>query len=632
MDNTKKVHYFEGEVLKDTKELTWPQQYEDLIKEIIQNFDLINKNVKVNLKIITTEGADEFNINSQDELEEYKKENNIEEFKFSIEENKDSAGITNPGPINIKELEKLLDPNLLKEEEDLDIDNLMKDMFDNDGYKKKKEEEENKYSDIFNQNLEKSVGEILSQKSKTMEEEINNKLINYSDLVLKEQKEAYNSIMNIKDNLGEIKDQTEEMSNAIKELHDSIQNNQLILASAQKINQVIVQNNNNNDNNKNNAQMSGIRNNNIANPIGNLIDENNDEDENAISIKFEKKKMETILDTKNAKFFNIDNVKIVNIGVHSYKNLCFVKDRENSSEEINFWSTNKNNYIHELTMAGQFQPNDTGNFSISLGIDNPKPNQIYKIVIYVREKKSNKNLSEAFEINVEIKQDEDPMKQIQKKAEEIYEELKEEFHDYEKLINKNDIINQLLKNDLNKEEIKKSLNAKIQKIKEELDIERAEQTFKELEFYGFDLGKEQMLNLIKQQKFNKEYLQNYINERISQQIYDNINNLDEVDFSNNSKEDVLNKIKELNFNIDEIKEFYKKKKEINPVVNPANEGGNGNDDDEEVNNLYQELEDEYGISGFIDEEAAKAKIRELNCNRDQIVDWIENNLLNGENN
>ena len=630
MDNTKKVHYFEGEVLKDTKELTWPQQYEDLIKEIIQNFDLINKNVKVNLKIVTTDGSDVVNINSQDELEEYKKENNIEEFQFSIEENKDSAGITNPGPINIKELEKLLDPNLLKEEEDLDIDNLMKDMFDNDGYKKKKEEEENKYSDIFNQNLEKSVGEILSQKSKTMEEEINKKLINYSELFSKEQKEAYNSIMNIKDNLGEIKDQTEEMSNAIKELHDSIQNNQLILASAQKINQVIVQNNDNN--NKNNAQMSGIKNNNIANPLGNLIDENNDEDENAISIKFEKKKMETILDTKSAKFFNIDNVKIVNIGVHSYKNLCFVKDRENSSEEINFWSTNKNNYIHELTMAGQFQPNDTGNFSISLGIDNPKPNQIYKIVIYVREKKSNKNLSEAFEINVEIKQDEDPMKHKQRKAEEIYEELIEEFHDYEKLINKNDIINQLLKNDLNKEEIKKSLNSKIQKIKEEQDNERAEQLYKELEFYSFDFGKEQMLNLIKQQNFNKEYLQNYINERVSQQIYDNINNLDEVDFSNNSKEEVLNKIKELNFNVDEIKEFYRKKKVDNPVVNPANEGGNGNDDDEEVNNLYQELEDEYGISGFIDEEAAKAKIRELNCNRDQIVDWIENNLLNGEGN
>ena len=104
-------------------------------------------------------------------------------------------------------------------------------------------------------------------------------------------------------------------------------------------------------------------------------------------------------------------------------------------------------------------------------------------------------------------------------------------------------------------------------------------------------------------------------------------------FSNNSKEEVLKKIKELNFNVDGIKEVYKKGKLVDPIVNPANEGGNegGNGDDEEVNNLYQELEDEYGISGFIEEEAAKAKIRELNCDRDQIVDWIENNLLNGDN-
>jgi len=81
------------------------------------------------------------------------------------------------------------------------------------------------------------------------------------------------------------------------------------------------------------------------------------------------------------------------------------------------------------------------------------------------------------------------------------------------------------------------------------------------------------------------------------------------------------------------KQAYKKGKLVDPIVNPANEGGNegGNGDDEEVDKLYQELEDEYGISGFIEEEAAKAKIRELNCNRDQIVDWIENNLLNGDN-
>ena len=283
-------------------------------------------------------------------------------------------------------------------------------------------------------------------------------------------------------------------------------------------------------------------------------------------------------------------------------------------------------------MAGEFEPNSNANFNISVVINNPKPEQIYKMVIYVREKSSNKNLSEPLEINVKTKQAEDPIQQKQKRAEAIYEDLKNEFHDYENLVDKNEIINQLLENDLDKEAIKKSLNAKIQEIKEKQNNEKSEQIFKELEFYGFNFGKEQMISLIKEKNFNKENVQNYINERISEQIYDNLIKSG-VDFNNNSKEDVLNKIKELNFNVDGIKEVYKKGKLVDPIVNPANEGGNegGNGDDEEVDKLYQELEDEYGISGFIEEEAAKAKIRELNCNRDQIVDWIENNLLNGDN-
>ena len=377
--------------------------------------------------------------------------------------------------------------------------------------------------------------------------------------------------------------------------------------------------------------MSGIKNNNnFANPLDNIM---NEREEDEISIKFEKRKIEITQDIKEAKFLNIDNIRMTNEGIHSYKNLCFVKDEENSSEEINFFGHNKHTDIFELTMAGEFEPNSNANFNITVAINNPKPEQIYKMVIYVREKSSNKNLSEPLEINVKTKQAEDPIQQRQKRAEAIYEDLKNEFHDYENLVDKNEIIEQLLENDLDKEAIKKSLNAKIQEIKEKQNNEKSEQIFKELEFYGFNFGKEQMISLIKENNFNKENVQNYINERISEQIYDNLSKSDDVDFKNNSKEDVLNKIKELNFNVDGIKEVYKKGKLVDPIVNPANEGVNegGNGDDEEVDKLYQELEDEYGISGFIEEEAAKAKIRELNCDRDQIVDWIENNLLNGDN-
>ena len=186
--------------------------------------------------------------------------------------------------------------------------------------------------------------------------------------------------------------------------------------------------------------------------------------------------------------------------------------------------------------------------------------------------------------------------------------------------------------DYNKNEIENIIKkfGKIEKKDMELVYNNlAEQIFQELKFYGFDLGKQQMIGLIKENNFNKENVQNYINERISDQIYDNLSKSNDVDFNNNSKEEVLNKIKELNFNVDRIKEVYKKKKKENPVVIPVNAARNN--DDEEVNKLFQELEDEYGITGFIDEEAATAKIRDLNCDREIIVDWIENNLLNGDN-
>ena len=56
-----------------------------------------------------------------------------------------------------------------------------------------------------------------------------------------------------------------------------------------------------------------------------------------------------------------------------------------------------------------------------------------------------------------MEEEEDPIKQKQKRAAEIYEELKNEFHENENLLNEKEIINQLLENDLNKNEIEKSL-------------------------------------------------------------------------------------------------------------------------------------------------------------------------------
>ena len=180
MENKIKVHYYNNNILKETKDLSWPQHYENFIKDIIQNFCLTNKNTEVILKLVTDE-SDIYNIKSQDELEEYIEENNIKEFRFTIEKKKNSGGGKNQVPINFEELEKLLDPNLFKEE-DLDIDNIMNDIFEKDEYIKKKEKEETKYVCIFNQDLEKIMEDFFSEKSKIMKEEIDRKINNYSEI------------------------------------------------------------------------------------------------------------------------------------------------------------------------------------------------------------------------------------------------------------------------------------------------------------------------------------------------------------------------------------------------------------------------------------------------------------------
>ena len=143
---------------------------------------------------------------------------------------------------------------------------------------------------------------------------------------------------------------------------------------------------------------------NIKNSFFNLIEE---KDDKIIKIKFEKSRIEKILDIKNSKFINIDDIKIINIGNKSYKNLIFVKDGDNSSNDINFFGDYKNSKIHGLTKTDKFNPNDTANFNISLSIDHPKQNEEYKMIIYVREKGKDENLSGSLEIYIKITQEYD---------------------------------------------------------------------------------------------------------------------------------------------------------------------------------------------------------------------------------
>ena len=80
--------------------------------------------------------------------------------------------------------------------------------------------------------------------------------------------------------------------------------------------------------------------------------------------------------------------------------------------------------------------------------------------------------------------------------------------------------------------------------------------------------------------------------------YQNINGVD-------SDENIIKKIIELNLDENAIIQFY------------------------DINKIYEEFEDDYGIAGFIPEDVAKEKIKELHCDRVAITNWIEDDLLGG---
>ena len=47
------------------------------------------------------------------------------------------------------------------------------------------------------------------------------------------------------------------------------------------------------------------------------------------------------------------------------------------------------------------------------------------------------------------------------------------------------------------------------------------------------------------------------------------------------------------------------------------------ENDEKLNEIYSKLEEEYYISSFKQEDEVKEKIKELNYNEDEIIEWVE---------
>ena len=562
-NDTIEVHHKKGEE-DSIEKLTWPQQYENFIKDIIAKFKL-NKNTKIGLQLITNDDDDTY-INSQEDLNPYLEEDavGIKHFNVFFEGSTDLIEEND----NNENVEPIQDIKI----EEINIDEIMKDVFKSDDYKQNLKSDTEKLSQNFKNNLEKSINDILVEKKNSIDQNIELELSQYLKTSQENIKSIKNSVIDFSYEIKDLKENSENMSSAINELKELIISKEVVLSKADALREYRKGGGSNIPKKKEGElDMSEVEN---PNPLGG-IEEDDNNDNKIPKIEFEQNNIEKIIEMKDAKFININDIKIKNVGNISAHKLFFIKNKEKSSNDFCFFGNSKANDEYELSMPGELKPNESLNCNISMTINNAQPGLKYNIILNAKE--NNEIISDPFEIIIKInKPQEDQMKQKQIQANQIYDEIKSQFLNHEDLVNKNDIINKLIQNNLNKDEIINEINNAI-KEKEQKEINsKAEKVYNELNMDNVNLDKKEVLDYIKENKFNKEEVQKWIDEKKPKQEKDN----------------------------------------------PANDKF-----EEEVNKIYQELDEGYSISGFIEEEEAKKQIRKLNLDREAIIDWVENTLI-----
>ena len=218
------VHQMREDEKIKSESLKWPQKYEDFIKDIIQKFKL-RKNAKIELQLITDDG-DDFEIRTQEQLNDFA-DTSIKQFNFLTTGEPDEV-IDEDDNFNPKPIEEI-------KIQEIDIDDLMKEVFNFEEYKEKMNLNTQKFTQDFQNDLEKNINEILNENQKNIENDINLKLSEYLNNFQNENLKMKNSVLNINEDLDTLKEITDGMCTAIKDLNHFVVNEKLIISAPEAL-------------------------------------------------------------------------------------------------------------------------------------------------------------------------------------------------------------------------------------------------------------------------------------------------------------------------------------------------------------------------------------------------------------
>ena len=666
MIKTLLIYSGEKKETKDSKDFPKPKKYEEFISNIIKSFN-IKKKKDINLMVFTTDG-DEIPIQDQEDLESYKddaaeyrviiekkeseksppgdnpkvkkkredsdndddednksikdedkpkkiKEDKGEDGKKEEESDSEIEGDEDKDEINIKinvnlemtdkEIENLIEGQI-KDVPEIDNNIINDDLqFNIEEFKSKLSNKNNTIINNFNKSFDSKIKDIIINKSSIIKEKLNNSVLEFSNINIEHLKKINNESNQIKEDFNEMIENSNSMNDALSQLSGGI---------------VPALNQNNRKKPEENLRVNKQLSNNI-------IDEEPDEDKNnKIPIKFEKENIKFEIEKKQAKYIEIPDIIIENVGNKSYEKLFFVKDEnESTSKDINFFENSKNINVHKLSLDGPFGPNSKGNHSVILQIKNPNPNINYTLCIYVKESEGGNNISKPLKINVKIKeeQEENPQKILEENAKKLLQEIEKKYN-INILCTKEELLKKLIE-----------LNNNMMSINEWLTNEfgkKADEFYRELNMESI-CDKEEIKKKIYEFKFDKEKLNDWKNEMKKnkiEKIYEELNNECNID-NKITKYEIVNIIEEKNFEKESIREWINSKlenlKPTRPDPGPVQKSNPAPpEDDKRLDELVELFDAEYNILNILDEEEFKQKIIELNYNEESIREWIEEKL------
>ena len=306
------------------------------------------------------------------------------------------------------------------------------------------------------------------------------------------------------------------------------------------------------------------------------------------SIRADKKDYEILEDEANR--FTINDITIKNItnSKVSFRNKYWIKDN-NVDENIDFCTDKK-----EIKINGDLGKNEEKKANIDLYIKNPKINKNYFFKFYIGDNTNNSNIyenvtKESIFINIIIKEKEDIIN--------IAPFDQKQNNDDQNDNKKNDDQNDNKKND---EEPKKPIENK------KVDEEPKEP----IENKKVDEEPEEPLANKKVDEEPNEPIENKINdEKPNEAIFDN------------KKDD-----EEPKKPVDNKKDDKDPKEVINPVPRHDPQPNDGELTEEQVQKIYDEFEDNFYISTFLDEDEFKALIIEKKGDREFLKKYVEDKM------